>query len=33
MTGTPPDTTFAWLARYKGLAAWGGLLLYSEKVV
>jgi membrane protease YdiL (CAAX protease family) len=24
-----PDTTFAWLVRFDGLAKWGGLLLYS----
>ena len=28
----PPDTTFAWLVRYDGLPAWGGLLLYSGLV-
>ena len=32
MSGTPPDTTFAWMVRYKGPAAWGGLLLYSGLV-
>ena len=26
------DTTFAWLVRYDGLPAWGGLLLYSGLV-
>lgn len=32
LTGAPPDTTFAWLIRFKGLTAWGGLLLYSGLV-
>lgn len=32
MAGTPPDTTFAWLVRFKGPMAWGGLLLYSGVV-
>jgi len=32
MSGTPPDTTFAWLVRFKGPVAWGGLLLYSGLV-
>jgi len=32
ISGTPPDTTFAWLLRFKGLTAWGGLLLYSGLV-
>ena len=27
-----PDTTFAWLVRFKGPPAWGGLLLYSGLV-
>lgn len=29
---TLPDTTFAWLVRFKGIAPWGGLLLYSGLV-
>ena len=29
ISGTPPDTTFVWLVRFKGVTAWGGLLLYS----
>lgn len=32
MAGAPPDTTFAWLVRYKGVAAWSGLALYSGLV-
>jgi membrane protease YdiL (CAAX protease family) len=32
LSGTPPDTTFAWLVRYQGLRAWGGLLLFSGLV-
>jgi membrane protease YdiL (CAAX protease family) len=32
IAGTPPDLTFAWLIRFKGLEAWGGLLLYSGLV-
>ena len=32
ISGTPPDTTFAWLVRYNGPAAWGGLLMYSGLV-
>jgi membrane protease YdiL (CAAX protease family) len=32
MAGKPPDTTFAWLVRYEGGIAWGGLLLYSGLV-
>jgi membrane protease YdiL (CAAX protease family) len=32
VAGSPPDTTFAWLARFTGLPAWGGLLLYSGLV-
>ena len=32
MAGTPPDTTFAWLVRFRGPAAWGSLLLYSGLV-
>jgi membrane protease YdiL (CAAX protease family) len=32
ISGTPPDTTFAWLVRFTGLAAWVGLLLYSGLV-
>jgi membrane protease YdiL (CAAX protease family) len=32
LSGTPPDTTFAWLVRFQGPAAWGGLLLYSGLV-
>lgn len=32
MAGTPPDTTFAWLVRFRGLTSWGGLLLYSGLV-
>lgn len=32
MSATSPDTTFAWLVRFQGLAAWGGLLLYSGLV-
>ena len=32
ISGTPPDTTFAWLVRFKGLTAWGGMLLYSGLV-
>lgn len=27
-----PDTTFAWLVRYDGLLAWGGMLLFSGLV-
>ncbi len=32
LAGEPPDTTFAWLVRFTGLPAWGGLLLYSGLV-
>lgn len=32
ITGTPPDTTFAWLVRFKGAIAWSCLLLYSGLV-
>jgi membrane protease YdiL (CAAX protease family) len=32
ISGTPPDTTFVWLVRFKGVTAWGGLLLYSGLV-
>jgi membrane protease YdiL (CAAX protease family) len=32
MSGASPDTTFAWLVRFEGLTAWGGLLLYSGLV-
>jgi membrane protease YdiL (CAAX protease family) len=32
VSGTPPDTTFAWLVRFKGITAWGGMLLYSGLV-
>lgn len=32
LSGSPPDTTFAWLVRFQGLAAWAGLLLYSGLV-
>src|SRR5512146_543415 len=32
ISGTPPDTTFAWLVRFEGLKAWSGLLLYSGLV-
>jgi membrane protease YdiL (CAAX protease family) len=32
VAGSPPDTTFAWLVRFTGLPAWGGLLLYSGLV-
>ncbi len=32
LSSTPPDTTFAWLVRFKGIAAWAGLLLYSGMV-
>ena len=27
-----PDTTFAWLVRYDGILAWGGMLLFSGLV-
>jgi len=30
--GRPADTTFAWLMRYEGVAAWGGLVLFSGLV-
>lgn len=29
---TPADTTFAWLMRYEGVVAWGGLVLFSGLV-
>jgi membrane protease YdiL (CAAX protease family) len=32
LSSTPPDTTFAWLVRFKGLTTWAGLLLYSGLV-
>ena len=32
LAGEPPDTTFAWLVRFSGPVAWGGLLLYSGLV-
>jgi membrane protease YdiL (CAAX protease family) len=32
ISSTPPDTTFAWLVRFKGLSAWAGLGLYSGLV-
>ncbi len=32
LSSTPTDTTFAWLVRYDGLAAWGGIFLYSGLV-
>ncbi len=32
LSSAPPDTTFAWLVRYDGLAAWGGMFLYSGLV-
>jgi membrane protease YdiL (CAAX protease family) len=32
ISGTPPDTTFAWLIRFEGVTAWGGLLLFSGLV-
>ncbi|MGE5222034.1 MAG: lysostaphin resistance A-like protein [Omnitrophica WOR_2 bacterium] len=32
LASIPPDTTFAWLVRFKGLSAWGGLLLFSGLV-
>ncbi len=32
LTSTTPDTTFAWLVRFNGVMAWGGLLLYSGLV-
>ncbi len=32
LSSSPPDTTFAWLVRFEGLQAWGGLLLYSGLV-
>jgi membrane protease YdiL (CAAX protease family) len=32
ISGMPPDTTFAWLVRFKGLMAWGGLFFYSGLV-
>jgi len=32
VSGTPPDSTFAWLVRFSGLKAWGGLILYSGLV-
>ncbi len=30
--GPRPDSTFAWLVRYPGLAGWGGMLVYSGTV-
>ncbi len=32
LASSTPDTTFAWLIRYKGIIAWLGLLLYSGLV-
>ncbi len=32
IAGTPPDSTFAWLIRFKGIPAWGGIFLYSGLV-
>jgi membrane protease YdiL (CAAX protease family) len=32
ISGTPPDTTFAWLIRFTGFISWSGLLLYSGLV-
>jgi len=32
ISSSPPDTTFAWLVRFTGVPAWGGLLLYSGLV-
>jgi len=32
LSGTPPDTTFAWLIRFKGITAWSSMLFYSGSV-
>ncbi|MGC9523471.1 MAG: CPBP family intramembrane glutamic endopeptidase [Anaerolineae bacterium] len=32
MSSMPPDTTFAWLARYSGAGGWVGMVLYSGLV-
>jgi membrane protease YdiL (CAAX protease family) len=32
IANTRPDTTFAWLVRFDGAVAWGGLFLYSGLV-
>ena len=32
ISASPPDTTFAWLVRFTGVPAWGGMLLYSGLV-
>ena len=32
LSSTPPDTTFAWLARFSGFRAWAGLIGFSGLV-
>lgn len=32
LAASQPDTTFAWLVRFKGITAWAGMLLFSGSV-